>query len=85
MAKKDIEVLAKAGIKREPGYLYFVDKQGNAARTKMARGKKMKGAKKQEVLFKAGIKREKGYLYFIDKAGNISRAKMARGKGHKAK
>ena len=85
MTKKDIEVLVKAGIKRESGWLYFVDKQGNAARTKMARGKKIKGAKKQEVVFKAGVKREKGFLYFIDKAGNISRSKMARGKGHKAK
>ena len=83
--KNKIEVLAKAGIKREPGWLYFLDKQGNAARVPMARGKKQKGAKKKpEVLFKAGIKREKGFLYFIDKAGNISRAKMARGKGHKA-
>jgi hypothetical protein len=86
MTKNKIEVLAKAGIKREPGYLYFVTKTGDAARVPMARGrKKQKGAKKKpEVLFKAGIKREAGFLYFIDKAGNISRTKMARGKGHKA-
>jgi hypothetical protein len=79
--KNNIEVLAKAGIKREAGYLYFIDKQGNAARTKMAHGKKLKGEKKQEVVFAAGIKREKGYLYFIDKAGSIARTKMARGRG----
>jgi hypothetical protein len=78
------EVLAKAGIKREAGYLYFVDKNGNAARTKMAR-KGQKTDKKQEVLHKAGIKRESGFLYFIDKQGNIARTKMARGKGHRAK
>ena len=80
--KNKIEVLAKAGIKRESGWLYFVDKQGNASRVPMARGrKKQKGAKKKpEVLFKAGIKREKGYLYFIDKTGNIARTKMARGR-----
>lgn len=80
--KKSIEVLAKAGIKRESGWLYFVDRQGNAARVPMARGrKKQKGAKKKpEVLFKAEVKRESGFLYFIDKQGNISRTAMARGR-----
>ena len=72
------EVLCKCGIKREPGYLYFVDKKGNAARCKMAR-KGQKTDKKQEVLHECGIKRESGYLYFIDKTGNCARAKMARG------
>ncbi len=37
----DHETLAKAGIKREEGYLYFIDKQGDISRAKMARrGKK---------------------------------------------
>ncbi|HII17506.1 TPA: hypothetical protein HA361_06340 [Candidatus Woesearchaeota archaeon] len=72
------EVLVKCGIKREPGYLYFVDKKGNAARVPMARAGQ-KSSKKQEALVKAGVKRETGYLYFIDKKGNIARAKMARG------
>jgi len=69
----------KCGVKREKGWLYFIDKQGNVARKRMARG----GAKKQnlgkaEVISKTGIKREAGFLYFIDKQGDISRAKMAR-------
>ena len=72
------EVLCKCGIKREPGYLYFVNKDGNSARVQMAR-KGQKTSKKQEVMHKCGIKREKGYLYFVDKKGNTSRAKMARG------
>ena len=76
------EVLVKCGVKREPGYLYFVDKNGNAARVKMAR-KGQKTSKKQEILHKAGVKRQKGYLYFIDKKGNIARAKMARGRKKK--
>ena len=76
------EVLVKCGVKREDGYLYFVDKNGNAARVKMAR-KGQKSNKKQEVVHKAGVKREKGYLYFIDKKGNIARAKMARGRKKK--
>ncbi len=37
----------KCGIKKEPGYLYFIDKDGDIARAKMARGgKKKKAAKK---------------------------------------
>ena len=73
------EVMHKCGIKRESGYLYFINKQGNAARVKMARAGK-KADKKQEVVCKCGLKREKGFLYFIDKKGNASIAKMARGK-----
>ncbi len=71
------EKVAKAGIKREPGFLYFVDKNGNIARAKMARGRK-KGREKQEVVAKTNITKEKGYLYFVDKDGDVSRAKMAR-------
>ncbi|MFH1592225.1 MAG: hypothetical protein ABIB47_02575 [Candidatus Woesearchaeota archaeon] len=71
-------VISKCGIKREPGYLYFVDKNGNAARVAMAR-KGQKTSKKQEVVHKAGIKRKKGFLYFIDKKGDVAEAKMARG------
>jgi hypothetical protein len=77
------EILHKCGIKRQSGYLYFIDKKGNAARVQMAR-KGKKTSKKQEVLCKCGIKRQKGYLYFISKQGNASRAKMARG-GRKKK
>jgi len=71
------DVLVKCGVKRQPGYLYFIDKKGNVARAPMARGKK-KGKAKQEVLVKCGIKREKGYLYFLDKKGNVAKVKMAR-------
>jgi len=76
MAKK----VAKVGVKKKPGFLYFVDKKGNVACAKMARGKKKKGKAKIEVVAKVGIKKEKGYLYFIDKKGDISCAKMARGR-----
>jgi hypothetical protein len=71
------EKVARAGVKREKGYLYFIDKKGNIARAKMARGRK-KGRVKQEVVANTGCKKEKGYLYFVDKSGDVSRAKMAR-------
>jgi len=71
------EKVAKAGVKREEGYLYFVDKNGNIARAKMSRGKK-KGRAKQEVVAKTNVQKQSGYLYFVDKAGDVSRAKMVR-------
>ena len=80
MAKK----CAKVGVKKEKGFLYFVDKKGNVARAKMAKGKK-KGKAKIQVVEKVGIKKEPGMLYFIDKAGDISCAKMVRGGKKKKK
>jgi len=68
--------VAKAGVKRQDGYLYFIDKQGDVSRAKMARGGK-KGGRPEKVK-KVGIKKEKGYLYFLDKQGDVSRAKMVR-------
>ena len=76
------EKVAKVGIKRKKGYLYYVDKKGNVVETKMARGNKKGGGGK--VIAKPGVKKVKGYLYFIDKAGDVSRAKMLRG-GRKKK
>ena len=71
------EKVAKVGIKRKKGYLYYVDKRGNVVETKMARGKSKGGGGK--VIAKPAVKKVKGYLYFIDKKGDVSRAKMLRG------
>jgi len=32
------EKVAKVGVKKESGYLYFVDRQGDISRARMARG-----------------------------------------------
>ena len=74
------EKVAKVGVKKDDGYLYFVTKKGDVGRAKMVRGGKKKGKQKQQVVAKVGVKKAKGYLYFIDKKGDISRAKMARGR-----
>ena len=71
-------VVSQTGITREEGYLYFVDKNGDIARVKMAR-RGQKSSKKQELIAKLGIKRKEGYLYFVDKGGDVSQARMARG------
>ena len=72
------EKVKSAGIKREEGYLYYIDKQGDISRVKMARGRKGRGS--PEKVKKVGVSREKGFLYFIDKQGDVSKAKMARGR-----
>lgn len=73
--------VAKVGVKKQKGFLYFIDKQGNISRATMARGGRKKGQKgKKEVVAKVGVKKESGYLYFVDKQGDVSRAKMARGR-----
>jgi len=73
------EKVAKAGVKRAKGYLYFVTKKGDVGRAKMARGRKRGSGGKVEIVKKLGVSKAKGYLYFLDKQGDISRAKMARG------
>jgi len=41
------KIIAKNVVKRKPGYLYYVDGEGNVCEAKMARGrKKKKGGKK---------------------------------------
>jgi hypothetical protein len=76
------EKVAKVGVKKKDGFLYFVDKKGDVSCAKMARGGK-KGGSPQKVA-KVGVKKASGYLYFIDKRGDISRAKMVR-RGKKKK
>ena len=70
--------VAKAGVKREKGWLYYLDKQGDVSRAKMARGGGKHRPSKPQKVAKMRVKREDGYLYFIDKQGDVSRAKMAR-------
>jgi len=69
--------VAKLGIKKEDGWLYYLDKKGNVSRAKMGRGRKASKVKPQ-VVAKVGVKRQPGYLYFVDKQGDLSSAKMSR-------
>lgn len=40
------EKVCKCGVKKQDGYLYFVDKQGDVSRAKMVRGGKKKKKKR---------------------------------------
>tara|TARA_Y100000746_G_scaffold231578_1_gene245760 strand:- start:3273 stop:3503 length:231 start_codon:yes stop_codon:yes gene_type:complete len=72
------EVVANTGVKKESGYLYYLDKNGNVSRSKMARAGK--GGGNAEKVADAGVTRESGYLYYIDKNGDVARSPMARGR-----
>ncbi|MDD5131217.1 MAG: hypothetical protein PHV60_02385 [bacterium] len=41
------EKVMKCGVKKQAGYLYFIDKQGDISRAKMARGGEKKKKKKR--------------------------------------
>ena len=75
--------VVKLGVKRQKGFLYFIDKQGDVSCAVMARGKK-KGGKPKKVA-KAGIEKKSGFLYFLDKQGDIACAKLVRGGKKKGK
>ncbi|MDD4877759.1 MAG: nitroreductase family protein [Candidatus Nanoarchaeia archaeon] len=75
--KTDGMLCRHSGLFKEKGYLYFLDKDGNLARAKMARGRSAEKPE-QEVLHECRIKREPGWLYYVDRDMNIARAKMAR-------
>lgn len=78
------EKVHKAGVKRESGYLYFLDADGDISRAPMVRGRGKGTAGKPEKVHKASVKKDSGYMYFIDKDGDVARTKMARGgKGKK--
>lgn len=73
-----MELIARTNVKKESGYLYFVDKQGDVSRARMARANTPARGPPEKVA-QAGITRQNGYLYYVDKAGNISRSPMQRG------
>ena len=50
------EKVTKCGITRATGFLYYIDKQGDVSRAKMARGGRAERPEGQKV----GLKKEKG-------------------------
>ena len=74
------EKVQRVGVRREEGWLYFVDRSGDVARARMSRAGRRSVRGKVERVARAGVRKEKGFLYFVDKQGDVSRAKMARGR-----
>ena len=77
------EKVAKLGVKREAGYLYFL-RGSDVWKTPMKRANGPSAAGKAEKVAGGNFNREEGYLYFLDKNGDVSRAKRAVG-GQKRK
>jgi hypothetical protein len=73
-------IVAKTGIRREKGWLYFLDKRGDVSRARMARGGG-RAVRGQQKVARCGVKREDGWLYYIDKQGNVCKVKMKRSAG----
>ena len=64
------EVVARIGVKREPGYLYFL-RGSDVWKTPMKRAGGPSAAGKAEKVASGNFKREEGYLYFLDGSGNV--------------
>lgn len=72
------EKVKTLGVRREKGFLYFIDAQGDVSRSPMARGSGSKGSSQK--IAQASIVKESGFLYYLDKDGDISRSPMSRGR-----
>ena len=57
--------VASSGVSKEKGYLYYLGKDGNVWRSRMARGASKGGS--AEKVATTNVSRESGFLYFIDK------------------
>ena len=64
--------IGKEKIKREPGYLYYLGKDGFVWAAPM---KNNKTGKKKKVGTEK-VAREKGFLYYLGKDGYVGKAKM---------
>ena len=73
--------VARTGVKKEKGYLYFV-RNGDVWRAPLKRSGQSKG--KAEKVADANVTAESGYLYFVDRDGDVGRTKRAVG-GQKRK
>jgi len=75
MAKSGkVERVTKEAVKREPGYLYFLGKDGFVWRNPMRSNKSGKKAK----VGNEKVEREKGFLYFVDSEGYVAKTPMAK-------
>src|SRR3954466_1232627 len=77
------EKVAKIGVKREPGFLYFL-RGSDVWKTPMKRAGGPSAAGKAEKVAAGNFTRAEGYLYFLDSAGDVSRGRRAVG-GQKRK
>lgn len=74
------EKVVVAGVTREAGWLYFINKDGNIARSRLVRGGALpKSTEKAEVVAHTWAKRDINYIYFMDDDGDVARVPRSRG------
>ena len=59
------------------GYLYFIDKEGDVSRSRVAKAGEQNVP--DEKVIQCGIEREHGWLYYIGPTGNVVRVPMYSG------
>ena len=64
--------IIKLGIKKERGYLYYLDAKGDVLRVKME--EQGRASAKPEFVVSTGITKAEGFLYFIDNDGDVARS-----------
>ena len=74
------EKVSLVNLKKEPGYLYFIDKEGDISRAKMARVGRKKSTGAVEKVKKLNLKKDGSFLYFLDKDGDVARTLATRGR-----
>lgn len=75
------EKIMKVGLKREKGWLYYLNSDLNIQRSRMVVGGQRKDPNQRpELVLQTGMKRDPGFLYFVDKVGDIARTKAKRGR-----
>lgn len=65
------KTVAKVDHKPEPGFLYFIDKQGDVSKIKRNDGHVLGRQHEPIKVHTIGIKKRKGYMYFMYKDGTI--------------
>ena|GEM_PF-1370673 len=80
---KKTQVVARVGVAREPGFLYYLglshDGLTPIMRVQMVRGgEKRPSSRPPEAVAALRHEREAGWLYFLDRDGNVARSRMSR-------
>lgn len=70
------EKVARLGVKRERGFLYFIGKDGDVWRVGMHVGTH-KGVPKHRVAYSKHVK-DSRFMYFLDKDGDVARSLLNR-------
>lgn len=77
---KGAELVLEVGLLREEGWLYYLDKDCNIARSQTRRGKKRQEPT-VEVVYETSVVRDAAFLYFLGEDGDLYRRKLCREKG----